>query len=110
MSNSQPKSARLVARASEDVQRTIQMAAEFSGATISQFLIDAAMSKATAVIDQSRNIHLSLEEASSVFAILENPPSPNNAFLAAAKRYKEGNKPSEPIKSRNSTNSSSPQS
>lgn len=103
MSNSQLKSVRLVARASEDVQRTIQMAAEYSGATVSQFLIDAAISKATAVIDQSRNIHLSLEEANTVFAILDNPPPPNNAFLAAAKKYKKGDINRESSKSRSGT-------
>jgi uncharacterized protein (DUF1778 family) len=107
MSNSQPKSVRLVARASEDVQRTIQQAAEFSGATMSQFIIDATMSKATAVIDQARNIYLSLEEANTVFAILENPPSPNNAFLAAAREYKTGDINRESIKSRNRTASNS---
>ena len=78
MSNSQLKSVRLVARASEDVQRTIQMAAEYSGATVSQFLIDAAISKATAVIDQSRNIHLSLEEANTVSVSYTHLTLPTN--------------------------------
>ncbi len=82
------KEARLVARASADVQELIKCAAELSGATISQFILDAAVTKANALIDSMNSIKLSLQSANALFDALENPPAPNSSLLAAADRYK----------------------
>jgi uncharacterized protein (DUF1778 family) len=82
------KEARLVARASADVQELIKCAAELSGATISQFIVDAAVTKANALIESMNSIKLSLESANALFDALENPPAPNSTLLAAADRYK----------------------
>ena len=82
------KEARLVARASTDVQELIKYAADLSGATISQFIIEAATAKANSVIEKVKNIQLSLEDANNIFTALENPPAPNQALLAAANRLK----------------------
>lgn len=83
------KETRLVARASSDVQELIKYAADLSGATISQFIIEAATAKANSIIETTKNIHLSLEGANNIFDALDNPPAPNNALLAAANRYKK---------------------
>ncbi|WIO75383.1 DUF1778 domain-containing protein [Porticoccaceae bacterium LTM1] len=53
-----PKEARLVARVSQDVRELIKSAAEISGATLSQFIVDAVTAKATMVIEQARTIRL----------------------------------------------------
>lgn len=82
------KEARLVARASADVQELIKYAADLSGATISQFIIEAATAKANSVIEKVKNIQLSLEGANNIFNALENPPTPNQALLEAANRFK----------------------
>jgi uncharacterized protein (DUF1778 family) len=90
MNSTALKSERLVARVSQDVQELIQQAAELSGATISQFLVESATSKAHSVITQSQTIRLSMQGAQAIFEALENPPSPNNKLRAAAQRYNKG--------------------
>ncbi len=84
-----PKEARLVARTSVDMRELIKYAADLSGATISQFLIEAAAAKAESVIEKARTITLTLEGANNVFDALEKPPAPNKALLDAANRFKE---------------------
>ena len=61
------KEVRLVARVSQDVQELVKNAAEMSGATLSQFIVDAVTAKATIVIEQARTIRLTLDGADRVF-------------------------------------------
>ncbi|MGO3345762.1 MAG: DUF1778 domain-containing protein [Marinomonas sp.] len=65
---------RLVARAPKDVQEIITNAAELSGASMSQFMIDAALDKAKEVVERSRLLMLSMEGANRFFEALDNPP------------------------------------
>lgn len=83
------KETRLVARTSTEIQEIIQKAADYSGATLSQFLIDSAMERARAVIERTHLLQLSVSGAEALFKALENPPNANNKLLQAAKRYKE---------------------
>lgn len=87
--NSERKQTRLVARTSAEIQETIQRAADYSGASLSQFLIDSAMEKARKVIEQTETLHLSMAGADALFAALENPPKANKKLLKAARRYKD---------------------
>jgi len=84
-----PKETRLVARVSQDVQELIKHAADMSGATLSQFIVEAATAKANTIVEQTRAIRLTLEGANRVFDALENPPNPNTELLAAAKKFKD---------------------
>lgn len=88
-SNPERKETRLVARTSTEVQEIIQRAADYSGATLSQFLIESAMEKARNVIERTETLHLSMAGADALFAALENPPKANNKLLKAAQHYKE---------------------
>lgn len=90
MNSTALKSERLVARVSPDIQELIQQAAELTGATLSQFLVESATSKAHQVISQSQAIRLSIKGAQTVFEALEKTPSPNNKLRSAAKRYNKG--------------------
>lgn len=83
------KETRLVARTSAEVQEIIQRAADYSGATLSQFLIDSAMEKARNVIERTETLNLSMAGADALFDALENPPKASSKLLDAAKRYKE---------------------
>jgi uncharacterized protein (DUF1778 family) len=83
------KDARLVARVSQDVQEFVKNAADLSGATLSQFIVEAVTAKARTVINEERLIKLTLEEAEVVFNALENPPPTNSKLLDAAKRMKQ---------------------
>lgn len=85
--NAERKKTRLVARTSAEIQEIIQRAADYSGATLSQFLIESAMEKARNVIERTETLHLSMAGADALFAALENPPKANNKLLKAAQHY-----------------------
>lgn len=87
--NAERKVTRLVARTSTEIQEMIQRAADHSGATLSQFLIESAMEKARSVIERTETLHLSMAGADALFAALENPPKANNKLLKAAQHYRD---------------------
>lgn len=87
--NAKRKETRLVARASAEIQEIIQRAADYSGTTLSQFLIESAMEKARNVIERTETLHLSMAGADALFAALENPPKANAKLLKAAQSYKD---------------------
>jgi uncharacterized protein (DUF1778 family) len=68
---------------------TISQAAEITGATPNQFLVQAAIEKANAVIEKESKIQLGLASATAFFDAIENPPAPNCNLINAVKRYKE---------------------
>lgn len=83
------KETRLVARTSAEIQEIIQRAADYSGATLSQFLIESAMERARKVIERTETLSLSMAGADALFAALENPPKANNKLLKAAQHYRD---------------------
>jgi len=87
--NAERKETRLVARTSTEIQEIIQRAADYSGATLSQFLIESAMEKARNVIERTETLQLSMAGTDALFAALENPPKANKKLLKAAQRYKD---------------------
>jgi uncharacterized protein (DUF1778 family) len=89
MATKERKETRLVARTTTEVQEIIQRAADYSGTTLSQFLLESAMEKARCVIEQTETLHLSMSGADALFAALENPPKANTKLLRAAQRYKD---------------------
>ncbi|MAD46096.1 MAG: hypothetical protein CMH98_13930 [Oceanospirillaceae bacterium] len=82
------KDARLTARVSESVQELIQEAADLSGATISQFIVAAAVAKAQEQIADMRYIAVSDRAAERIYAALEEPPETNDYMLSVMKRMK----------------------
>ncbi len=90
MNTNAPKAPRLVARVSQDVQELIQSAAELSGTTVSQFLVDTMVTKAKVVIAEATTMKLSLEGSKKLFALLDSPPPLNNKLKALAERYNRG--------------------
>jgi uncharacterized protein (DUF1778 family) len=84
-----PKDTRLVARVPQDVQEFVKNAADLSGATLSQFIVEAVTAKARAIIESEKNIRLTLAGAEAVFYALDNPPPINDALLSAAQRFKK---------------------
>lgn len=89
MLNSDENTVRVTARIPVSVRETIQRAAELSGATLNQFMVQAALKEAKKVIDSERVIVLSENDADKVFSLIENPPEPNERLKAAIKRHKE---------------------
>jgi uncharacterized protein (DUF1778 family) len=82
-----PKDVRLVARVPEHVQEFVKIAAEISGATLSQFIVEAVTVKARKVIDSQQNIQLTMKGAETFFAALDNPPPINEKLKSVAESF-----------------------
>ena len=85
----EPKTARVSARVTPSVYDTLTEASEISGATLNQFLVQAAMEKAHAIIEQENKIRLTRQSAKHVFEIIENPPKKNPKLTKAMKKFKQ---------------------
>ena len=71
-----------------DVKETLQKAADLSGATLNQFLVQAALKEAHQVLEMERVIQLSEQDADLVFSLLENPPAPNENLKIAVEKHR----------------------
>ena len=80
---------RLVARASAEIHQKIQEAAELQGSTVSQFLLDAALERASEVTARATRINTSREAFENMMAALDQPARPSPRLRQAARRYKE---------------------
>ena len=79
---------RITARVSAQIKQTLTDAANLSGATLNQFLVQAALEKAQHIIEKDTLIHLSKNDAEAFLQALERPPQPNAKLLDAVKHYK----------------------
>lgn len=80
-------SKRLALRLTGQVQDTLQTAADLVGATLSQFVVQAALEKAERVIERESTLVLTRAESLRLLALMENPPPRNEKFLQAQARY-----------------------
>ncbi|MSP98545.1 MAG: DUF1778 domain-containing protein [Betaproteobacteria bacterium] len=81
--------ARVSARVPKRVQDRLQYAADLTGATLNQFMVQSALKEAEAIIEQERLITLSERDAEVFFHALANPPAGTAAFKKAATRFAE---------------------
>ncbi len=79
---------RITARISPAVRERLESAAALSGATLNQFVVQAALKEANKILEEERAIVLSERDADMVFGLLENPPMPNVRLQEAAIRHK----------------------
>ena len=79
---------RITARVSEQIKETLVAAADLTGATLNQFLVQAALEKAENIIEKDKLIHLSHKDAQFFFGVLETPPEPNTKLTHAVKNYR----------------------
>ena len=80
---------RISARVPKHAYQILTHAAEISGATLNQFLLQAALEKAQIIIEKNRTINLSTRSAKVFFDAIENPPKPTEKLKKAMKIYKE---------------------
>jgi uncharacterized protein (DUF1778 family) len=80
---------RITARVPQAVQDTLEQAAELLGATLNQFVVQAALSEARRVIERDRVIHLSSTDAAFLMNLLEKPPLPNAKLRKAFQSYRK---------------------
>jgi uncharacterized protein (DUF1778 family) len=78
---------RITARVPQNVHDTLQQAADLLGATLNQFVVQAALGEAQRVIERDRMIHLSGNDAAFLLDLLEKPPAPNARLRKAARNY-----------------------
>jgi uncharacterized protein (DUF1778 family) len=89
VSSSPRQHERIGARVPPEVFETLHRAAEISGATLNQFLVQAALKEAQAVIEREQILKLSRRDAVRLLDLLEHPPPPNAALVKAQARYLE---------------------
>jgi uncharacterized protein (DUF1778 family) len=79
---------RITARVSDDVRSTLEQAAELFGATVNQFVVQAAYQEAQRVIERESVIRLSQKDARRILSLLDHPPKPNKRLKEAVEAYK----------------------
>lgn len=87
---------RIGARVPREVYETLCRAAELTGATVNQFLVQAALKEAREVIERQEVIRLSPRDWNWLLDLMENPPKPNAKLKAALKRYRKAQRPQSP--------------
>ena len=83
------KQDRIGARVPHEVYETLCRAAELTGATVNQFLVQAALKEAQEVIEREEVIRLSPRDWNWLLGLMENPPKPTPKLKAAMKRYQK---------------------
>ena len=89
MGNAIAKQDRIGARVPHEVYATLCRAAELTGATVNQFLVQSALKEAQAVIERQDVIRLSRRDWTWLLDLMENPSKPNAKLKAAMKRYQK---------------------
>ena len=79
----------ITARVSKKVQDTLEQAAELLGATLNQFVVQAALSEARRVIERDRVISLTSTDAAFLMKLLGKPPAPNARLRKAIQMYRK---------------------
>jgi uncharacterized protein (DUF1778 family) len=92
METAAAKQDRIGARVSHDVYETLCRAAELTGATVNQFLVQAALKEAQSVIEREQVIRLSARDWNWMLALAEAPAQPNPQLQAALTRYQQARK------------------
>lgn len=84
-----PRAERLEARISGEKKAVLQHAAELSGRTLSEFVVESAQAAAARVIQEHENIRLSQAEQIAFVTALLNPDAPNDRLRKAAANYRQ---------------------
>ena len=80
---------RVSARVSPKVYDALAQAADLTGSTLNQFLVQSAYEKAQEVIEKERVIKMTAKSAAVFFDTLEQPPAPNKKLRSAVRSYKK---------------------
>jgi len=89
MGTAAAKQDRIGARVPHEVYETLCRAAELTGATVNQFLVQAALKEAQVVIEREEVIRLSPRDWNWLLDLMEKPPKPNARLKVALKRYQK---------------------
>jgi uncharacterized protein (DUF1778 family) len=81
--------ARITARVPAELRESLEEAAQLQGATLSQFVVQAASAEARRVLDQESLIRLSRRDAAKVLALLDRLPQPNPRLKDAVRAHRQ---------------------
>jgi uncharacterized protein (DUF1778 family) len=79
---------RIELRATREEKRLLAAAAAYERLDLTSFVMRQALPAAREVVDRNERLSLSERDTRRVLDLLENPPKPTQALLAAAKRRK----------------------
>ncbi len=79
---------RLELRATREEKRLLAAAAAYERLDVTSFVMRSVLPVARKVVDRNERIALSERDTERVLALLDNPPKPNKALLAAARAYR----------------------
>lgn len=79
---------RIAVRLPSDAKRTLERAAEITGRSLTDFVVDNALTAARKAIEESEQMRLTGEDREMFLAALANPPEPNKDLKAAAAWYR----------------------
>lgn len=82
-----PADDRVTARVPHSTRLIIERAAAIYGATINQFMVQAAVEKANELMRSTEEITLSARDAQTFLDALANPPQPNETLLKAVRAH-----------------------
>jgi uncharacterized protein (DUF1778 family) len=86
---------RVTAWVPAQVQETLEIAAAMVGATVNQFIVQAALREAERIIEQERVIRLSVHDAEGFFQALDNPPPPNARLKSSLRDHQDAKRDDE---------------
>jgi uncharacterized protein (DUF1778 family) len=80
---------RTTARIPTNMRATLEKAAELSGSTVNQFIVQAAFQEAQRILERETVIRLSQEDSRQVLALLDAPPKPTRRLKQAVAAFRK---------------------
>ena len=80
---------RISARIPPKVYEMLTQAADLSGATLNQFIVQSAYEKAQKIIEKESFVRMTTRSAAVFFEALENPPKPEIKLKNSVNRYRD---------------------
>jgi uncharacterized protein (DUF1778 family) len=80
---------RITNRVPQPIALKLQEAADLTGTSLNQFMVQASLEKAERIIDRERTIQFSKNDAAMIINMLDNPSKPNAALVRAFERFKQ---------------------
>jgi uncharacterized protein (DUF1778 family) len=87
MATAATRNDRIELRATEEEKRLLAAAAAYERLDVTSFIMRNVLPVAQDVVDRAERIVLSDRDTRRVLKLLENPPKPTKALLAAARRF-----------------------
>lgn len=81
-----PREDRIELRTTKEEKRLLATAAAYERLDVTSFIMRSALPAAREIVDRAERITLSERDTLRVLELLENPPKPTPALMAAARR------------------------